>query len=65
MSSAPSDEKRVRDLTSGMVLARPVHTTEGSRLFSEGKILEARDIEKLKNWNIRSVFVKPEPFEER
>ena len=54
----PPLQKRVRELESGMELAKPVHDRDGSRLFPAGKKLEADDIERLKQWKIRRVYVK-------
>ncbi len=53
-------QKRVRELSPGMKLAKPAHSRSGSRLFDEGTKLTGADIDKLKNWNVRSVYVAPD-----
>ncbi|MGM0381247.1 MAG: hypothetical protein ACQEP7_04620 [bacterium] len=52
-------QKRTRKLEPGMILCKPVHSRDGSRLFPEGKQLNQKDITKLENWNIRFVYVEP------
>ncbi|GEM_PF-6896200 len=53
-------QKRIRELAPGMELAKAAHSRSGSRLFDEGVTLSGADIDKLKNWNVRSVYVVPE-----
>ncbi len=48
---------RPRRLETGSTLAKAVYSRDGSRLFPEGKELQAPDIEKLKNWKIRYVYI--------
>lgn len=55
---------RVRDLEVGMVVARPVHSEDGSRLVSEGEALAVEDIDRLKQWNVRRVTVTDESARE-
>lgn len=61
--SKDPDQKRVRELSPGMKLARDVHSDDGSQLFQSGDTLSSSDIEKLENWNIRLVYVQPQPEE--
>jgi hypothetical protein len=52
---------RIRNLKTGLILARPIHSESGVRLLPEGKKLNKNDIERLKNWNGRIVYVyRPE-----
>ena len=51
---------RSRNLEEGMVLVKPVYSRDGSRLFPEGKNLNGSDIQRLKDWNIRYVYIKPD-----
>ncbi len=52
-------QKRTRKLEAGMVLHKPVHSRDGSRLFPEGQKLSKEDIQKLENWKVRFVYVEP------
>ena len=52
-------QKRVRNLETGMVVAKPVYSRDGCTLLQEGKVLNSRDIERLRGWNTRFVYVKP------
>jgi len=52
-------QMRTRKLESGMVLHKPVHSRDGSRLFPEGQELSKKDIRKLENWKVRFVYVEP------
>lgn len=54
-----SIQMRTRKLKAGMVLTKPVHSKDGSRLFPEGQELSEKDIQKLDNWDIRFVYVEP------
>lgn len=58
VSSKAKVQLRTRKLEAGMVLAKPVHSRDGSRLFPEGQKLGENDIQKLQNWNIRFVYVE-------
>lgn len=49
---------RVDRLEPGMVVARDIHTDEGIRLLSEGDELSFEDIDRLKQWNKRSIYIK-------
>jgi hypothetical protein len=51
---------RPRRLEAGSILAKAVYSRDGSRLFPEGKELQAADIEKLKKWKIRYVYITVE-----
>lgn len=55
----PMMQLRVRDLETGMVLARTVYSQDGCTLFKEGKRLDTRDIDRLRMWDKRYVYVKP------
>lgn len=48
---------RVDRLEPGMVVARNIHTDEGIRLLSEGDELTFEDIDRLKQWNKRSIYI--------
>lgn len=48
---------RVDRLEPGMVVARDIHTDEGIRLLSEGDELTLDDIDRLKQWNKRSIYI--------
>ncbi len=53
-------QKRVPRLEPGAVLAKPVYSPKGSRLFDEKKELTESDISRLKKWDIRYVYICPE-----
>lgn len=52
---------RVDRLEPGMVVARDIHTAEGIRLLSEGDELTFDDIDRLKSWNKRSIYILEHP----
>lgn len=54
----PIERKRVDNLEVGMVVARPVHSEDGSRLIPAEKEITVEDIDRLKQWDVRNVSVK-------
>lgn len=54
----PIMQKRVRDLNTGMVLAKPVYSSDGCTLLQADKVLTSRDISRLREWDKRFVYVK-------
>lgn len=52
------EQIRVRRLKSGMILARDIHSSDGCPLLQAGKELTRKDIERLKRWNKRFVFIE-------
>jgi hypothetical protein len=56
----PMMQKRVRNLETGMVLAKPVYSSDGCTLLQEGTVLKSREIERLRGWNKRFVYVRPD-----
>ncbi|MFB6357137.1 MAG: hypothetical protein ABEJ65_11560 [bacterium] len=56
---SPALRKRVKDLETGHVVARDVYTPDDSHLFSQGHELNAEDIQRLKDWNVRYVHIIP------
>jgi hypothetical protein len=59
-SDPPTRQKRVSELEVGMVVARPIHAEDGSRLMPEGTELSVEDIDRLKQWDVRRVHVECE-----
>ncbi len=53
-------KKRVSRLVPGMKLARSAHSREGTRLFDKDVELTGSDIDKLKKWKVRFVYIYPE-----
>lgn len=56
----PPLQLRVRELEKDMVLARPVYSRNGCTLLQEGKQLTTQDIDRLKRWKKRYVYVVPQ-----
>lgn len=50
---------RVKNLAPGMELAKAVHSDGGSRLFEQDVKLTGSDIDRMKKWEVRYVYVKP------
>ena len=59
-SKIEAEKKRVTRLVPGMKLARAAHSREGTRLFDKDVELTGSDIDKLKKWNVRFVYIYPE-----
>lgn len=60
MSTDESDNivlMRVDRLEPGMEVARSIHSEGGCRLLSEGDELTYDDIERLKRWKKRSIYI--------
>lgn len=57
-SSHDPERMRVRQLSPGMVLAREVHTDDGSQLFQSGRQLSMEDIDRLNRFDIRAVQIE-------
>lgn len=53
----PVVRKRVRELEPGMVLARPIHSSNGCRLKQAGDSLDPEDVERLRRWKTGTVYV--------
>ncbi len=66
----PVVRKRAKELKTGMVLARPVHSSNGSRLKQAGETLNSEDIERLQRWKTDMIHIfdpdasssEPSPF---
>ena len=56
--SLPPLQVRVRNLETGMVIAKPVYTRDGCTLLQEGKELTTADIDRLNQWNQRYVYIQ-------
>lgn len=56
---------RIRDLETGMVLAKPVYSKDGCTLLNEGNVIDTRDIDRLRQWNKRFVYVLPPENDDR
>ncbi|MFB6346529.1 MAG: hypothetical protein ABEK50_12285 [bacterium] len=50
--------KRVDRLEPGMTVARDIHSSKGCRLLSAGDELTYDDIDRLKRWNKRSIYIQ-------
>lgn len=50
-------EMRIRDLEPGLILARAVHSRDGTRLKQAGERLDERDVKRLQRWKTGSVHV--------
>lgn len=50
-------EMRIRELEPGLILARAVHSRDGTRLKQAGERLDERDVERLQRWKTGSVYV--------
>lgn len=59
-SDPPTRQKRVSELEVGMVVARPIHDEDGSRLMPKETKLSVEDIDRLKQWDVRRVNVECE-----
>jgi hypothetical protein len=53
----PIVRRRVRELEPGMVLARPVYSSEGCRLMQAGEPLDPGAVERLKRWKTGTVYI--------
>lgn len=48
---------RIRELEPGLVLARAVHSSDGTRLKQAGEQLDEEDVNRLRRWKTGSVYV--------
>lgn len=48
---------RIRELEPGLILARAVHSSDGTRLKQAGETLDQEDVERLQRWKTGSVHV--------
>lgn len=59
-SKSPPLQIRIRNLETGMVIAKPVYTRDGCTLLQEGTRLSTKNIDRLNQWNQRYVYVHRE-----
>jgi hypothetical protein len=53
----PVVRKRIRELEPGMVLARPVHSSNGCRLKQAGEPLDSEDVKRLQRWETGTAYI--------